>query len=216
MLRSGHSLLNSSTENYVFKKREKKLYQYLEKNTYFNTYSPLFLGMKKGAKSYKYSTKRPLCVWEKGGAQPFYLLGRAKRHQELLHKLLREKAEDKKKIVDQSNVNLALKHFRLQCVSQLPQDRTLEVLNVLINRLGHGFMIGEMIFKPIKKIFRKKISRHFHKIFHNVHFCNYKLGSPLPVVTRLGKPKTDERGLWIELEVTQSDINITMAEGYFT
>lgn len=142
----------------------------------------------------------PLCVTsmeETGHSFTFYLFPVVKRNKELLYKLL------------QIRVGVMTRDHRLEIMVEsvlrecrlLGQERSVEMINVLITRLGARPLVHQIVFNPVKKIFKKKLANKFSKLLKNLRLRDFNLGERFPVVKKISAPRVDERGVWPELDI---------------
>ena len=150
-----------------------------------------------GTPSQLYGKKRPLCVRPRVGNVTFYLFPVVKRNKELMFKLLKGMKEEMNVELDRTRAHLK------QCEQMIqPEDKAgLQMVNMLVTRLGARFLTKQMILNPIKKAFKKKMVSKLGILFKNLRLRGFQLGD-LPIVTKTWKPWRDERGLWLQLSIT--------------
>ena len=146
------------------------------------------------------SKRLPLCVNsnEPTGSLTFYLFPIMKRNKEFLYKLLQRRSQEfpmktKDSSVDVKNV---INEFKL-----LGQDHTTQMLNVLANQFVAKQIVEDIVLRSIQKAFKKKLVSKLGKIVKNLRLRDFDLGKHL-VVQKIGKPYSDARGLWAQLDIS--------------
>lgn len=162
-------------------------------------------GTKDKPQSKKFSKSLPICVQssDSGHLHSFFIFPRVKRRKEALYNLLlRAQVEDKMESPEVEDlVEKVMRECRLKCGGE---DRSMEMINLLINRFCARFLTEEMIFDPIQKILRSKLIRRFGQIFKNLGLKNIDLGDRYPMVKKMGKPWYNERGLWAKVVICET------------
>ena len=152
-----------------------------------------------GRSSQLYSKKQPLRVRPKHGNVAFYLFPVVKRNKEFLFKLLKPEEFQEETKVELDRSRELLEQCRLL---GHPDDlASRQLINMLATRLGARFLTKQMIFNPIKRIFKKKLVSKMGRLLKNLSLSGFQLGK-LPLVTKVLTPSMDERGLWLQLTIT--------------
>eukprot|EP00092_Neocalanus_flemingeri_P041582 GFUD01045285.1.p1 GENE.GFUD01045285.1~~GFUD01045285.1.p1 ORF type:complete len:358 (+),score=128.98 GFUD01045285.1:67-1074(+) len=155
----------------------------------------------------KFSKKLPICVESSDCSQhhSFYIFPRVKRTKEALYtRLMRghEKYEVESKV--ENLVDRVIRECRLKCFTERREDHSIEMINVILNRLGARFLTKEIIFDPIQKILKTKLNRQFGKIFKNLGVKTIDLGERYPLIMKMSRPWHNERGLWAKVVICQT------------
>jgi len=135
-----------------------------------------------------------------------------KRNKEFLHKLLliRSGRTELDPSLDQESrmenlVEQVIKECRLKCFNKGREDHSIEMINVLINRLGAKFLTEEIIYNPLKNILTKRLRRRFGGFLKNIGVKDIDLGERYPLIKKVSKPWMNERGIWARLVISQTD-----------
>lgn len=159
-----------------------------------------------------FNKRWPICVKSStnSGTLVFYPFPILKRNKEFLFKLLRirtgqltEHDDLDRRCFNEDMVMDVIREYRM--FGQ--EDPSLEMMNVVLNRLRAKLLFHEMIFRPIQKIFKKKLANKFGNIFKNFRLHDFDTGDRLPLVTKIEDPYNDERGLWVLM-------NVNLASGH--
>ena len=165
-------------------------------------------GVEDQPQSRKFSKKLPICVESFDCNQPhsFYIFPRIKRNKEALYTLLIKGHEEFKVESEVENlVERVIRDCRLKCFTEGGDDHSIEMINVILNRMGARFLTQEMIFDPIQKILKTKLNRQFGKFFKNLGVKNIDPGESYPLIKKVGKPWHNERGLWAKVVICETN-----------
>ena len=166
------------------------------------------VGLENKPASKKFSKKLPICIefTENGHNHLFYIFPRLKMRKEILfNQLVSAQMEDEIDSEGKGNlIKKVIKECRLEGLNE-GEEASLEMVNVLINRLGYRVLTEHLISQPLRKILKRKLKRRLGHLFNFGQNCvELVLGPSFPIVKELGKPWYNERGIWAKVVVCET------------
>jgi len=201
--------VNNMARKYVMEDQDEVRVFNFQHKIDLTTANIYLVGLAEKPVSKKYSRKLPICVESKnnGQVQSFYILHRIKRRKEVLfNRLINAQMINEKELDEENMVDKIINECRLKCSSgdEVRDDCGIQMVNVMINKLGWGFLTEEVIFQPLQNILRRKLKKKFGQFFKNLGLKNVELGDTYPLVKKLGKPWYNHRGMWAKVVICKN------------
>ncbi|XP_023340690.1 uncharacterized protein LOC111710774 isoform X3 [Eurytemora carolleeae] len=154
-----------------------------------------------------FSKKAPIVITFK--EQTLYLFPRVGRDKEILLKIiliksgltyLKTNLRDEDSLVDR-----VIRECNILGVqSSSDPDHSMEIMNVLINRLGSKLVSEYTIDQIIRNVMMGKLNKYIGRFFNNYGLVDLYTGKMWPVIKKLGEPWFNLQGLWAKVILCQS------------